>query len=140
MLNLTQGSSQREEADSWPDACWVACALGPMSLQDESIHFAAVALRLPSLRLHGASIMMAAAEQLDEIKLECIIVRKVEARPGVGVQVGLEPDEFCKTGSGPAEALKSEPLEPDSLVRDLQADQCVKMALHALRGTSAPRA
>ncbi|KAK9905975.1 hypothetical protein WJX75_009955 [Coccomyxa subellipsoidea] len=38
-------------------------------------------------------------------------------------KVGLEPDRLCKSGSGPAEALKTEPLEPDSLARDLQADQ-----------------
>ena len=54
--------------------------------------------------------------------------------------MGLEPDKLCKSGSGPADALKTEPLEADSLAKDLQADQCVQMALGVLNAGSPPRA
>lgn len=53
------------------------------------------------------------------------------------VQVGLEPDQFCRSGSGLPDALKTEPLEAEKLAADLQADQCVQMALSTLRSASA---
>lgn len=49
-----------------------------------------------------------------------------------GPQVGLEPDRLCRSGADLPEALRSEPLEEDKLSADLQADPCVRMALHAL--------
>ena len=48
------------------------------------------------------------------------------------VQVGLEPDKICKSGVELPDALKSEPLEEERLAGDLQADPCVRMAVHAL--------
>ena len=53
------------------------------------------------------------------------------------LQVGLQPDLFCKSGADLPEALKSEPLEEEKLSRDLQADPCVRMAMHTLRGAPA---
>ncbi|CAL8472009.1 g11551 [Coccomyxa elongata] len=55
-------------------------------------------------------------------------------------KVGLEPDRLCRSGSGPADALKTEPLEADTLAKDLQADQCVQMALGVLHAGLPTRA
>ncbi len=57
----------------------------------------------------------------------------------VALQVGLEPDQFCKSGTGLPEALKTEPLEADKLSADLQADHCVQMALRALHSAPPPK-
>ena len=48
------------------------------------------------------------------------------------MQVGLEPDKICKSSVDLPDALKSEPLEEEKLAGDLQADPCVRMAMHAL--------
>jgi hypothetical protein len=55
------------------------------------------------------------------------------------LQVGLEPDQICKSGIGLPEALKTEPVEADKLNNDLRADTCVQMALHALCAAAQPR-
>ncbi|CAK0783285.1 hypothetical protein CVIRNUC_006484 [Coccomyxa viridis] len=47
-------------------------------------------------------------------------------------KVGLEPDKICRSGVDLPDALKSEPLEEEKLAGDLQADPCVRMAVHAL--------
>ena len=39
---------------------------------------------------------------------------------------------MCKSGADLPDALKSEPLEEERLAGDLQADACVRMAMHAL--------
>ena len=53
------------------------------------------------------------------------------------LQVGLQPDLFCKSGADLPDALKSEPLEDEKLRRDLQADPCVRMAVQTLRDAPA---
>ena len=54
------------------------------------------------------------------------------AEHGAVLQVGLEPDKVCKSGVDLPDALRSEPLEEERLAGDLQADPCVRMAMHAL--------
>ena len=51
--------------------------------------------------------------------------------------MGLQPDLFCKSGADLPDALKKEPLEEEKLSRDLQADPCVRLAMHTLRDAPA---